>query len=87
MLLLQQGANVNAMDMHNRMALVHTVVSMKDDFAEFLLNQGTDLNINFQSTYNGDPAMMTALVEAIQGELSLVQALGRNGACVEDVDR
>ena len=85
-LLLEWGANVNAMDMQNRTVLVYAIASMKDDFTEFLLDQGPDPNISFQSMYNRNPVRMTPLAEAVQGECGLVQALVRKGACVEEVD-
>ena len=78
---------MNVVDMQNRTVLVYVIASMKDDFAEFLVDQGANPNISFQSMYNGNLVTMSPLVEAIQGEPGLVQVLVKKGAHVEDIDR
>ncbi|NLL12180.1 MAG: ankyrin repeat domain-containing protein [Fibrobacter sp.] len=74
--LLNEGADVNATDMHGRTALIEASWSGSLEVAEFLIKKGADVNAS-------DSAGYTALMRASEeGHLPVVKFLIKNGADV-----
>ncbi|HEV2177636.1 MAG TPA: ankyrin repeat domain-containing protein [Terriglobia bacterium] len=81
-LLLDHGANVNAVDRLGRTALMHAVVSdvMPLDGVKLLIERGADINAKSQHVQSGDSGQTVLEIARLRGETPLVNLLEKSGA-------
>jgi len=81
-LLLDHGADVNAVDPLGRTALMHAVVSdvMPLDAVKLLVERGADLNAKSQHAQSVDSGQTVLEIARLHGETPLVNLLMKSGA-------
>ncbi|HEV2493372.1 MAG TPA: ankyrin repeat domain-containing protein [Terriglobia bacterium] len=81
-LLLDHGANVNAVDRLGRTALMHAVVSdvLPLDTVKLLIERGADINAKSQHAQSGDSGQTVLEIARLRGETPVVNLLQKSGA-------
>jgi ankyrin repeat protein len=81
-LLLDHGANVNAVDPLGRTALMHAVVSdvLPLDAVKLLIERGADINAKSQHAQSGDSGQTVLEIARLRGDSPVVNLLAQSGA-------